>query len=230
MSCFSQGTCERQHRPIVTCHRSAGQERTHRPRLPWPVPESRRVQPGQPSWRFANTAARAAGQIALAPRVARGGRERIDPGVGLHLLRVVLLGDRACPAAGQGVRMSSNRASSSPCSEWRSPGSKVTSVPASHSIVSPPLSIETRPETTSTGRARVPGALQVARHARGREPRSGTPAPRTTRAATADRSRARVAHQAPPHADWPCSTTREQTGYATASRRRLVDRGWSRLR
>ena len=33
MSRFSQGTCEWQHRPKVTCQRSAGQERTHRTRL-----------------------------------------------------------------------------------------------------------------------------------------------------------------------------------------------------
>ncbi len=33
MSRFSQGTCEWQHRPIMTRQRSAGQERTHRTRL-----------------------------------------------------------------------------------------------------------------------------------------------------------------------------------------------------
>ena len=33
MSRFRQGTCEWQHRPVVTRHRSAGQERTHRARL-----------------------------------------------------------------------------------------------------------------------------------------------------------------------------------------------------
>ena len=55
-----------------------------------------------------------------------------------------------CPWPGQGASRSSSRASWMPWREWRSPGSNVTSVPVSQSIVSWLVVIETRPEITCT--------------------------------------------------------------------------------